>query len=230
MEGIHWDLGIKKLESDLNTSVSKTTGHTPFEMVYGYIPRFQEGLARQLTEKSEKYRCPEELWAEVKEKIEIEQRASKIRYDISRVKNVAFNAGDISSKPENTGKSTKLQPRRVGPLVVTETIPSDTYRVQSLVSRGKGSRINTTAHVNQLRIWRGFSDDSDCESDCESENEMTDEIDDTNENESGQLLDNVNDNDVVINSNVNITKDQSKSVKLRQSTKQQRLPARLQNM
>lgn len=77
MEGIHWDHGIKKLERDLNTSMSKTTRRTPFEVVYGYIPRFQKGLTRNLTVNTEKYRFPEELWTEVKEKIEVEQRASK---------------------------------------------------------------------------------------------------------------------------------------------------------
>lgn len=62
-----------------------------------------------------------------------------------RVKNVTFNVGDIvfmSSKQENKGQSTKLQPRRVGPY--------PTYRVKSLISKGKASRINTTAHVSQL--------------------------------------------------------------------------------
>lgn len=67
-EGRHWDDGIRKLERDSNTSISKTTGKTPFESLYGYVPRFGEGLARELSERSETYRLPEEIRIESSER------------------------------------------------------------------------------------------------------------------------------------------------------------------
>lgn len=39
-EGITWYKNLSKLERDLNDSVCKTTGKTPYEMLFGYNPRF----------------------------------------------------------------------------------------------------------------------------------------------------------------------------------------------
>lgn len=54
-EGFGWDLGVPRLERDLNISICKSTGRTPFEIIYGYIPRFHDSRSRQLTEESEKF-------------------------------------------------------------------------------------------------------------------------------------------------------------------------------
>lgn len=140
----------------------KTTGRTPFEIIYGYIPRFHDGLSRELTADSERFQIPQEIRDEVVQKIEIEQQKAKIRYDKSRLKNVKFNVGDIivmKSNPVGTGESTKLQARNIGPLVITECLPSDTYRVECLISPTKANK--TTANVSQLRIWKGHDDESD---------------------------------------------------------------------
>ena len=95
VEGRDWDRNIKKIERDLNTAISKTTGHTPFEMLYGYIPRFCDGLTRDLTVQSESYKIPIEIQNEVRETIEKNQQVSKERYDQSRVKNLSCSVGDI---------------------------------------------------------------------------------------------------------------------------------------
>lgn len=60
-EGRYWDENVRKLERDLNTAVCKTTGRTRFEALYGYVPRFNEGLARELSERSETYCLPEDV-------------------------------------------------------------------------------------------------------------------------------------------------------------------------
>ena len=48
--------------------------------------------------------------------------------------------------------------------MITEVLPSDTYRIHSLKSRAstKGA---TTAHVSQLKIWRGLSEESESDGD-----------------------------------------------------------------
>jgi len=46
-----------------------------------------------------------------------------------------------------------LQDRYRGPLVITERLPGDVYRVVELDSTKK-SRFATTAHVTQLKSWR----------------------------------------------------------------------------
>lgn len=35
LEGKDWDRELSKLEQDLNSTVSKATGKTPFEMLFG---------------------------------------------------------------------------------------------------------------------------------------------------------------------------------------------------
>ena len=57
----------------------------------------------------------------------------------------------VKSGKVATDESTKLQMPNKGPLVVTEALPSDTYRVQSLSAKGKSKKA-TTAHVSQMKI------------------------------------------------------------------------------
>lgn len=54
-------VNIVKIERDFNNSVSKTIGKTPFESLYGFTPRYNEVLARGLTELAETYRIPTEI-------------------------------------------------------------------------------------------------------------------------------------------------------------------------
>ena len=72
-----------------------------------------------------------------------------------------------------TGESTKLQTRYKGPYVITEVWPSDTYKIQYLAAKGESKR-PTTAHVSQLKIWRGRPNDSD--NDDESENDVDENV------------------------------------------------------
>lgn len=173
-EGRHWDDNLMKLERDLNTSVCKTTGKTPFESLYGYIPRFDSGLARELVKPSETYKLPEEIRYEIKDKVQREQLEAKKRYDKNRLKNVKYNVGDIivvKASKLVTGESKKLQSRNKGPLVITKVLPADTYGIQSLTAK-RNSKRTTTAHVSQIKIWRGFESESDDESVDDSENEI----------------------------------------------------------
>ena len=113
------------------------------------------------------YKWPEDVQREVRERILKEQEHYKDRYDMHRFNNVKYNLGDIvfmSWKAGSTGESTKLEPRFKGPLVIVGIEPGDTYRVKRLRNDLTGKRV-TTAHVSQLKIWRG-----------EEENEETDSL------------------------------------------------------
>lgn len=213
MEGRHWDEKIVEMERDLNTAICKTTGKTPFEALYGYIPRFNEGLARELTERSETYRIPQEIREEIRDKIEREQVEAKERYDRNRLKNVKYKAGDIvvvKAPKVATGESTKLQPRNKGPFVITDTWPSDTYVIQNLKAKGNSKRI-TTAHVSQIKIWRGFKSDS--------ENEDESDLSDIEQDLNCKASNNVNlSEDVTRTENV-LTRDNKQDCSVRQSTR-----------
>lgn len=180
-----WDIGLKKLERDLNATVSKATGKTPYEALYGFIPRFDEGKAREITSNSETYRLPEVIQAEARESILSEQKRYKERYDRNKYTNVRYQLGDIvfvKRNPTATGQSTKLQAKFSGPMVIIDSLPSDTYRVKRL-NETKDRGYVTTAHVSQLKIWKGGEEsesESDREADSESEKDVKyeSEIDD----------------------------------------------------
>ncbi|KAK9679868.1 hypothetical protein QE152_g39654 [Popillia japonica] len=70
-----WDVHLKKIERDLNTSVNKSTGKSAFELLYGYIPRFKDGMFRSLTEDNETYRLPKCLQEEASQHM-----ATKLNY------------------------------------------------------------------------------------------------------------------------------------------------------
>lgn len=168
-EGKDWDTHIKKIERDINTSINKTTNKTPFELLYGYIPRFGDGNVRELTLERETYKLPEELRDEVKRTIEQEQQKYKHRYDRHRYAGLRYNIGDVvfaKAPRQATGESTKLQSRYKGPLVISKILPGDTYQVMDLREDNKKTYIST-AHVSQLKLWKLWRED-------ESEDEWSD--------------------------------------------------------
>ncbi|GBM80296.1 hypothetical protein AVEN_70368-1 [Araneus ventricosus] len=54
-------------------------------------------------------------------------------------------------------------------MVVTEVLPSDTYRISQLEPR-KGRPYTTIVHVSQLKAWRSWNEDDD-DSSTNSHNE-----------------------------------------------------------
>ena len=117
----NWDLKLGKLEREFNSTVSIATRKTPYEVLYGYLPRFEDCGKRDVTEQCEKYRLPVEVQDEIRVNIEKTQSEYKDRYDARRLKNVKFQCGDIVFIKRNsiaTGSSTKLQKSFDDPLVV----------------------------------------------------------------------------------------------------------------
>lgn len=91
----NWDEEVKLIERDVNCTVSKSTGKTPYECLYSYLPRFQDGKMRELTENCEVYRNPAEIQKEVRIKIGDSQLHSKENFDKRRNTKVKFSSGDI---------------------------------------------------------------------------------------------------------------------------------------
>ncbi|GBM34865.1 hypothetical protein AVEN_146613-1 [Araneus ventricosus] len=84
-------------------------------------------------------------------------------YDKYKSGKVSLRKGDIVAvrrKPNTAGESTKTQPRYRGPMVVTEIIPSDTYRISQL-EPSNGRLYSTIARVSQLKAWKSRNEDVD---------------------------------------------------------------------
>lgn len=150
-----WDSVLFEVQNKINNSESKVTNRTPFEMLHGYRPRFQLGNLRSLSKTSEDWTPPDELREAVRGQMELAKSNMKQAYDRHRHDNLHCTVGEIvvmRRAPVSTGESTKLQERYRGPLVVTEVLPGDVYRVAQLKGEGK-SRFATTAHISQLKSW-----------------------------------------------------------------------------
>ncbi|KAK8766100.1 hypothetical protein V5799_007119, partial [Amblyomma americanum] len=108
-----WDEKLAKAERDINNAVNKTSGKTPFEMLYGYQPEFHSTTLRRIVGSDEaQWENPEELRTRVRQRIIAEQEKSKAAYDRRHFPARLYDVGDIvfmTKAPEQTGKPTKAQ-------------------------------------------------------------------------------------------------------------------------
>jgi len=166
-----WDQDLPGVQRYLNNRESKVTSRTPFELLHGYRPRFRLGTLRAVTKTADEWTMPEELWKEAREQMEISKQRVKTAFDKHRHDNISYSEREavfMKRCPTATGESTKLQDRYRGPLVVTEKLPGDVYRVVEL-NQEKKSWFATTAHVIQLKSWKLYDQDEEMEDDQEEE-------------------------------------------------------------
>ncbi|KAK9674806.1 Integrase core domain [Popillia japonica] len=152
-----WDKKIKEVQRNLNAAENKTTKMTAYEALYGYSPEFSRNTEGTMTT----WHPPEELRKEMIERIKEMQSRYKDHYDKKRYDGVKYECGDVVvmlRAAEQTGQPTKTQAKYRGPLVVTECLPNDTYRVSDLRCN-RGRTYTTTAHVAQLKIYQNHHDD-----------------------------------------------------------------------
>ncbi|UYV77850.1 hypothetical protein LAZ67_15002575, partial [Cordylochernes scorpioides] len=172
------DLKIKEVERDLNNAVNKTTNKTPFETLHGYSPRFHDGILRRLADEDvDPWTEPDRIQESVRTQIENKQEIMKTYYDKKKCRTIQFEVGEIvvmRHVPKMTGEPTKAQPKYRGPLIITEVLPSDTYRVTQLSERTSGRFYTTTAHISQLKSWHSEEDDSATEESPDEEPEVED--------------------------------------------------------
>jgi len=151
-----WSELLPEVQRLINNSESKSTTKTPFEMLYGYRPRFHLGALRELSTTANDWTPPAEAREEVRARMELSKQKVKAAYDLHRHDNIHYQVGEVvvmKRAASSTGLSRKLQDRYRGPLVITEILPGDVYRVVELCT-GRPSRFATTAHVSQLKSWK----------------------------------------------------------------------------
>lgn len=170
-----WDKRMKTIERNLNNQINKSTGKTPFELLHGYRPRFNDGAMRALTrfEEDAEWEDPQKLQRDARESILKSQEKYKRYYDQKHTRGPNYDIGEIvfmRKTPDHTGLPTKTQAKYRGPLVVTKTLPGDTYRVSQL--QAEGTRFyTTTAHVSQLKNWRCIKNEDEEISDSTDDEE-----------------------------------------------------------
>lgn len=155
--GSDWSTKLSEVQRLINTTVSKSTGRTPFEVLHGYVPRYDNDVLYQFMEGKQDvlWKPADEIQAEVRASLREAQKKYVYQYDRKRCPHtIRYSVGDVvvvSRLPQHTGVPTKLQPRYRGPMVITEVLPKDTYRIGHLV----GDRSYTvTAHCSQLKLYK----------------------------------------------------------------------------
>ncbi|GBO35469.1 hypothetical protein AVEN_111904-1 [Araneus ventricosus] len=83
-------------------------------------------------------------------------------YDKKKSVKLSFRLGETVAVKRNpkTTEQNCCKLKLLSGMVVTEILPSDTYRVSQL-EPSNGCSYATTAHVSQLKAWRSWNEDGD---------------------------------------------------------------------
>ncbi|GIX92135.1 transposon Tf2-6 polyprotein [Caerostris darwini] len=177
-----WDLRMNEVERNLNNALNKTTSNTPLQMLHGYSPSFKDGILRKQADESAEGRTdPAKIQTSTRERIINMQKKVKDVYDRKKCRTTTYKSGQVMvmrKTPIPTGEPTKTQPNYRGPLIITDVLSGDTYRVTQLGEKSKEHSYSTTARVSQLKAWPNQTDSdreemSDAPTDF-SENELSD--------------------------------------------------------
>ena len=160
-----WDVLLPSLAFAYNTAVHSTTKSSPFELVYGRIPKVPVDLMFEQVN-LELYLNPEQYAAEVKENFlsafglvirnrDLRMDRNKIQHD-RKVRAANFELHDLVWLLDTAviqGKCKKLSKRWRGPYKILAKINQSTYSIQPEVGRGK------VLVANQCRLQKVFTRD-----------------------------------------------------------------------
>ena len=115
-------------------------------------------------------------------KIEQNQIKQKEYFDKKRKAAKTYKPGDlvlILKNPNADGSSKKLTPKYAGPMMVTEKLPNDRYRVKDMPgsTRSATKKYDNVAAIDRIRPWippGGASDDTSDGSDGDGKLQLTD--------------------------------------------------------
>ena len=156
-----WDLILPQTEFTINNSVNRSTGHTPFEVIYGKCPYTLLDLQplslppRPSATGLDFSEYMKDVHAEVRRHLSLstESYAASVN---ARRKDKQFNSCDmvlVHLKPERfpSGSFTKLHTRRVGPFRVTKKLGSNAYVIDLPSDFG----ISPIFNIEDITIFKG---------------------------------------------------------------------------
>ena len=156
----NWDLLLPRAEFAYNSSVNRSIGKSPFEVVHGYKPKRPLDLVplpahARVSESAESYaQHLKDLYKEISQKIQTSNEFYKHTANLhKRLKE--FNEGDlvmIKLKPERfpPGTMKKLHARGAGPFRIIKRIGSNAYVVDLPSSYG----ISSTFNISDLKEYK----------------------------------------------------------------------------
>lgn len=171
-----WDEYIGDIQLGINTTINKTTGKSPSELLFGckLVTASENMLSEVIDEISERVDVENlvKLRSEAKKRIDKQQEGSKKAFDKRRTEGRTYNIGDLIrvertiNDKEHVGKSKKLISKFHGPYRILKVLPNDRFLIEDtpLTRKGNKSYENVVA-LDKIHPWLNFkgysSDDSD---------------------------------------------------------------------
>lgn len=170
-----WDESVRLIQFSINNVPSKSTGKTPSELMFGFIPRGGNDalLKDEIQQLPTLFQDLVTTRENASKMIIASQLKQKQYYDKKRKQPKTYKEGDlvvIMKQPLTTGTSRKLAPNYSGPMVVKKVLPNDRYIVRDM----KGSHRNLRSSkyekiiaVDRMKPWcspGGVSDDTGSDS------------------------------------------------------------------
>lgn len=128
---------IPLVEKGINTTLNSTTQKWPFELVYGFKPRFEIDLPNKQQHASNLI----ELRSQAQNNTVQASKKTKEIYDKYRLLFVTYKVGDLVQVQRKIIKkgltSGKLVDKYAGPYKIVNVYNNDRYRVTSLNKRGR---------------------------------------------------------------------------------------------
>ena len=148
----NWDLFLSHGEFSYNSSVNRSTGKSPFEIVHGYKPRKPIDLIplpshARISKSAESYaQHIQNLHKEISKKIQMSNEAYRHMAN-SRQRSKEFNEGDsvmIRLRPERfpPGTMKKLHARGAGPFKIIKKVGPNAYVLELPSDYGISSTFN----------------------------------------------------------------------------------------
>ncbi|KAH7533662.1 hypothetical protein FEM48_Zijuj04G0155400 [Ziziphus jujuba var. spinosa] len=149
-----------------NSSINRSTGRSPFEIVTGMLPRKPIDLvplplaARPSAEAETFGRHIQEIHDDIRRKIALSNESYKAHADLKR-KFAEFNEGDmvmVRIRPERFPRGTykKLHSRNVGPYKILKKISSNAY----VLDLPKDMGISNVFNIEDLSSYEGHENDT----------------------------------------------------------------------
>ncbi|KAL0832340.1 hypothetical protein ABMA28_001773 [Loxostege sticticalis] len=211
-----WDIHLEDIQLGLNTTINKTTGKSPSEVLFGLRFRTKgDGIVSSLLDCERGKTELSEIRNQVNERVAQEQRRQKERFDKGRKSVTLYKVGDLvrieREVTNNSGKSKKLLPKLQGPYRIIKVLDKDRFVVEDTpLTRKQNRRYEGVISIDKIHPWMTFTQGylSDSDKDRESNGDDSDLIDEnslaTKDVEASNLVDNsiLSDSDKEIEFNI----------------------------
>jgi hypothetical protein len=166
-----WDRNVSKIQFAYNSTINKTTGKSPYELMMGYRPRNKgdafvtNELDADVTVKAGPSDI-QEIRNDANVRIVTEQAKAKQRFDAKRRIAPKYDVGQqvviLKNVGPNDGKSKKLLPKYDGPFIIKEVLQHDRYVIEDIPGTTRANKFyRGVCSVDKIKPYPKVTADDD---------------------------------------------------------------------